>query len=310
MGPNEFAMVEELASLIRDNLPCKHLVLSVEEALVNFLQYDTRADGILELQPMGSYNRLLLHRLADIFGFSHESVGDGDERHLVLERCPETSVPSILVSDLLGQYDDELPIPTVVEVLEKRKQNEPGPVPEIPKFELSLEEREAAYLAARERIFSVGEHTTRELVKPRPHHNPVVARRMIAHALGQKMKPVDDEVGLTNLKELGGQAKIANQNDEELAFKSGINGKHLKALGDKKGSSLGDGESSNSAKKTPLDKIDKSNKLDPYSTERSEIRITKNNFREEHAGAAKRMFVNALGFHPRNGNLPRSGQSK
>jgi hypothetical protein len=34
--------VEELAFLVKDNLPSKHLVLSVEEALVGFLQDDTR----------------------------------------------------------------------------------------------------------------------------------------------------------------------------------------------------------------------------------------------------------------------------
>lgn len=34
--------VEELASLVKDNLSCKHLILSVEEALVDFLQSDTR----------------------------------------------------------------------------------------------------------------------------------------------------------------------------------------------------------------------------------------------------------------------------
>lgn len=34
--------VEELASLVRDNLRSKHLVLSVEEGLINFLQDDTR----------------------------------------------------------------------------------------------------------------------------------------------------------------------------------------------------------------------------------------------------------------------------
>lgn len=78
--------------------------------------------------------------------FSHESVGEGEDRHIVLERCPESSVyvntkwnstkanpflflliidkmekkigrlifpvnmdcrPSILVSDILEQYDDE-----------------------------------------------------------------------------------------------------------------------------------------------------------------------------------------------------------
>lgn len=79
---------------------------------------------------MNSYNRLLLHRLAEIFGyhsvkfssmqvdfkflflfllkflshfplfdssitgarFLHESVGEGDDRHLILQRCPETSM--------------------------------------------------------------------------------------------------------------------------------------------------------------------------------------------------------------------------
>ena len=34
---------------------------------------DYSSDGILELEPMNSYNRLLLHRLAEIFGyFSHD----------------------------------------------------------------------------------------------------------------------------------------------------------------------------------------------------------------------------------------------
>ena len=34
--------VEELAFLVKDNLPCKHLVLSMEEAFINFLQDDPR----------------------------------------------------------------------------------------------------------------------------------------------------------------------------------------------------------------------------------------------------------------------------
>ena len=64
-------MVEELAFLVKDNLPCKHLVLTMEESLVNFLQDDSSgSDGVLELEPMNSYSRLLLHRLAEIFGYS------------------------------------------------------------------------------------------------------------------------------------------------------------------------------------------------------------------------------------------------
>uniref|UniRef100_A0A453E1L9 R3H domain-containing protein n=1 Tax=Aegilops tauschii subsp. strangulata TaxID=200361 RepID=A0A453E1L9_AEGTS len=125
MDNTQFAMIEELASLIKDNLYSKHLVLSTEEALVTLLQqryhddddeeeHDRAATGArhgpagntIELQPTSSYNRLLLHRLADIYGFAHESVGEGEDRHLVLQRCPETAIPPVLVSDVLWNYDD------------------------------------------------------------------------------------------------------------------------------------------------------------------------------------------------------------
>ncbi|XVF06933.1 hypothetical protein REPUB_Repub06bG0093800 [Reevesia pubescens] len=121
MSGTQFAMVEELAFLVKDNLPCKHLLLSMEEAFINFLQDDTSSDGILELEPMNSYNRLLLHRLADIFGFAHESIGEGDDRHLVLERCPETSIPSILVSDILWQCDEPQSLPTSCHILTREE---------------------------------------------------------------------------------------------------------------------------------------------------------------------------------------------
>ncbi|KAE8691120.1 Detected protein of confused Function [Hibiscus syriacus] len=154
MSVTQFAMVEELAFLVKDNLPCKHLVLSMEEAFINFLQDDASSDGILELEPMNSYNRLLLHRLADIFGFAHESIGEGEDRHLVLQRCPETSVPSILVSDILWQCDEPQSL-TVSRHILTREGTAPVMETKFPSFELSLQAREAAYLAARERIFTM-----------------------------------------------------------------------------------------------------------------------------------------------------------
>ncbi|KAG4189465.1 hypothetical protein ERO13_A08G223800v2 [Gossypium hirsutum] len=111
-------------------------------------------DGILELEPMNSYNRLLLHRLADIFGFAHESIGEGDDRHLILQRCPETSIPSILVSDILWQCDEPQSLTACHHIL-TREGTTPVMEKNLPSFELSLEEREAAYLAARERIFAM-----------------------------------------------------------------------------------------------------------------------------------------------------------
>jgi hypothetical protein len=81
--------IEELASLVRDNLYSKHLVLSTEEFFVTLLQNQHHDDdddehdrdttgthrgtvggNTIELQPTSSYNRLLLHRLADIYGYS------------------------------------------------------------------------------------------------------------------------------------------------------------------------------------------------------------------------------------------------
>src|SRR6266540_3833649 len=72
--------IEELASLVRDNLYSKQLVLSTEEFLVTLLQHqyhdndDDKHDrdttsthrgtvgNTIELQPTSSYNHLLLHR--------------------------------------------------------------------------------------------------------------------------------------------------------------------------------------------------------------------------------------------------------
>lgn len=63
-----------------------------------------------------------------------------------------------------------------------------------PSGEHSLAEREAAYLAARERIFSMDARTVAEPVRQKPRSVPIVAQRMIAHALGQKMKSGDRSV--------------------------------------------------------------------------------------------------------------------
>jgi len=84
MATTQFAMVEELASLIKDNLHSKHLILSTEESLIAALQQlhcrdgdgdgdleeDDDAADTIELQPAGAYHRLLLHRLAEIYGYS------------------------------------------------------------------------------------------------------------------------------------------------------------------------------------------------------------------------------------------------
>ncbi|KAL4180897.1 hypothetical protein AMTRI_Chr12g268410 [Amborella trichopoda] len=85
IGMDQIVMVEELAFLIKNNLPCKHLILSMEDVLVKFLQKNTCFEAVLELVPMNPYHHILLHRLAEIFGLAHESVGEGDDRHLNMD---------------------------------------------------------------------------------------------------------------------------------------------------------------------------------------------------------------------------------
>ncbi|KAF3337477.1 R3H domain-containing protein 1 [Carex littledalei] len=195
---NQFAMVEELASLVKDNLYSKHLILSTEEALVAFLQQDTSTDGSLELQPVGSYHRLLLHRLAEIYGFVHESVGEGEDRHLVLERCPETAIPSVLVSDILWDHAESYTSTSSQHIL---KRENPDTLASKLKHSMSLiptptppplEERQAAYLAARNRIFGPSNTEEGRCTSPKLRKDPAVARRMIAHALGRKLEPTSD----------------------------------------------------------------------------------------------------------------------
>ena len=51
-----------------------------------------------------------------------------------------------------------------------------------------LKEREAAYRAARERIFATHEAKGKDTSAAKPRHVPAVAQRMISHALGKRVE--------------------------------------------------------------------------------------------------------------------------
>ncbi|PIM99532.1 hypothetical protein CDL12_27975 [Handroanthus impetiginosus] len=284
MSLTQFAMVEELAFLVKDNLPCKYLILSVEDALVNFLQNDTSLDGVLELKPMNSYNRLLIHRLADIFGFSHQSVGEGEERHLILERCPDTAMPAILVSDFLSQ-SNEMQSPMTFEVL-RREEVIPGQRDNVGS-ESSLKERETAYFAARERIFSP-DACQMNLIKERPKKDPVVARRMITRALGQ---PKD----------------IDSSNEQK---NKSLSAKHSTTCTTSKVHKFSGFQSTNSVRRGPQQSSDLTLTKGSSAAEEKESNTQENHLRSEHMGAAKRLFANALGMHQRDVNLFKCDETK
>ncbi|XP_062004595.1 uncharacterized protein LOC133721869 isoform X1 [Rosa rugosa] len=320
MSMTQFAMVEELASLVKDNLSCKHLILSVEEALVDFLQSDTSSSGVLQLEPMNSYNRLLLHRLADIFGFSHESVGEGEERHLVLERCPETSIPSILVSDILWQYD-EPESPMTSHLLLKRSEAPPVLRKKSPPLQHSLEEREAAYLAARERIFSRDLGEVKESVTQRQRNVPVVARRMIAHALGKRINPSSQDAthedcnasrGLSDKLNCQGKVEVETNLIVEACHQTLTPlDQNVNSCGEvkKNNRSLNASPPSLSERKTSQKQDDKiSGAVSSISQNgRKGHGADEEDIKREHLGAAKRMFAHALGMRSGKNGVSSTG---
>ncbi|KAA0047706.1 R3H domain-containing protein 1 isoform X1 [Cucumis melo var. makuwa] len=294
MGPT----VEELAFLVKDNLPSKHLILSMEETFINFLHDETSSsDGILELKPMDSYNRLLLHRLADIFGLGHVSAGEGDNRHLVLERYPESSIPSILVSDILWEYD-EPQMSTIPHQLLRRKENSSASSAKSSP-QRSLEERETAYLAVRERIFMTHIGEDNEPLKPKPRCDPAVARRMIAHALGQRVNSFPEDTnchrkvqGVANNAYIQARdSKLPNSTVEAInkTISQSDQCMNLKNESDKNCNPNVSLARGSTAAKMKLDK----------SSPKASHDVDNEHLKREHLGAAKRMFSQALGKHCR-----------
>ncbi|KAL0302859.1 UNVERIFIED_CONTAM: hypothetical protein Sradi_6154000 [Sesamum radiatum] len=266
--------VEELAFLVKDNIPCKHLILSMEQVLVDFLQDDTR--------------------------FSHQSVGEGEDRHLILERCPETSIPPILVTDLLWQ-SGEVQSPVTFDVLSREKVI-PGQRDNSAR-ECSLQERETTYLAARQRIFSAELYQI-ELVKQRPRNDPVVARRMITRALGKTNKVVCHELSSSDTKEYGRTAKDWNIQQVDEATICCSNKLERKSLSAKHPIT------SNGSELSSLSKEAKQENSVPSKGGSASERKDENHLRKEHMGAAKRLFANALGIHQRDINQSKCNITK
>ncbi|XP_047055693.1 uncharacterized protein LOC124661851 [Lolium rigidum] len=319
MDTTQFAMIEELASLVRDNLYSKHLVLSTEEFLVTLLQHHYHEDdddehdrdmtcthrgsvgNTIELQPTSSYNRLLLHRLADIYGFAHESVGEDDDRHLVLQRCPETAIPPVLVSDVLWKYDDsdgpsasvflarnetdlqktyetEVVQDTIsVESLQLKTDTDAKPLKQaVPLSAASLKDREAAYQAARERIFSTHEAKGKDTSAAKPRHVPAVAQRMISHALGKRVEDTKERADTVNNRKepVNGRNIQTGSMNKQYAVRPVR--KQENYIARKYNSSLpgGDPHPSTQSRHTP--------------------HVSAETLKKEQTGAAKRMFANAL----------------
>ncbi|XP_051138485.1 uncharacterized protein LOC127256492 isoform X2 [Andrographis paniculata] len=244
---------------------------------------------VLELEPMNPYERLLVHRLAEIFGFSHHSVGEGEARHLMLERCPETSIPPILVTDLLWQFG-EVPSPTIYDV--PRQKNVVTGQSDVTAGETSLKEREANYKAARDIIFSSDTQT--HLVKQRPRNDTVVARRMISHALGKINKEPSQEHSSGGMD----QMNVSCRSNSHTSSNASSDAQNFNGA-----------ESSTS--KLAQQKINLAQRQKEGSlSEQKDSSNHESQTRNEQMGAAKRLFANALGIDKRDINRSKNSITK
>ncbi|KAI4376356.1 hypothetical protein MLD38_014125 [Melastoma candidum] len=195
----------------------------------------------------------------------------------VVQKQPFKFNPSILVSDILWQSNEPETTETAHQLL--RRTDAPTVlITNVPSYQHSYEERKATYLAARERIFA-DDIEMNETSRQRPEHVPVVAWRMIAHALGKKA----DTLMAT------GKAKgDCRQSDVHEAVECCPDSDY--AEGAKDEMTLCQGRT------LPRESIEeKLANIQVSQKGRRTNGIDSENSKKEHMGAAKRMFAQALG---------------
>uniref|UniRef100_A0A453E1E5 SUZ domain-containing protein n=1 Tax=Aegilops tauschii subsp. strangulata TaxID=200361 RepID=A0A453E1E5_AEGTS len=195
--------------------------------------------------------------------------------------------PPVLVSDVLWNYDDS-DGPSASLMLARnetdlQKTHEPEDVQNaisleslhlktdtpvskplqqsVPPSAASLKEREAAYRAARERIFSSHEAKGNDTSAAKSRHVPAVAQRMIAHALGKRVEDPTERAALVKGKELV-NGRTSPTSKEAVKHNS---------------SSPGGGPYRN-----------------PSTRSRPTPTVSAETLKKEQTGAAKRMFAHAL----------------
>lgn len=184
----------------------------------------------------------------------------------------------------------------------------------------TLEEREVAYSAARDRIFSRDVGERREPIMRKPRDVPVVAHRMIAHALGQKTNAQNQDN--TARDSTGHEVRINEQIVQDKgkieptscpeAFQGTVllPGKNRNSFAKAKTNDH-KSASSQGQRNFPQVLVEKggTNTSKPLSgTSRNGIK--KGNTKEEHLVAAKRMFSHALGRQSAGGNFHTSSNAR
>lgn len=192
---------------------------------------------------------------------------------------------------------------------------------------MPLEEREAAYQAARERIFALNDYDVKDVLVPKSRKVPVVAQRMIAHALGQKIcsTPSSQKVSSQKLEENESTKGPANDERNEDQLNPTLEySKEATAFPNSKlctsGGKMYDKPANKSINYKCITSIEMkvNNKaVSSGSPSSNSLPNTSNgrvadigNLEREQIGAAKRIFAHALGLPSSKGNNSLTVKSK
>eukprot|EP00850_Spirogloea_muscicola_P015126 SM000113S24082 [mRNA] locus=s113:386314:388635:+ [translate_table: standard] len=98
---------EDLARLVLTSARHRALLLHMEALLVSILGDHNSGQEELALSPLPPYERMLVHRLCDLFRLGHASSGVGDERHIVVTVEPQSAPPDKLLCDVFEEHHDD-----------------------------------------------------------------------------------------------------------------------------------------------------------------------------------------------------------
>jgi len=177
-------------------------------------------------------------------------------------------------------------------------------------FSKSLEERKAAYLVARERIFSMKLEEAKEPGEQKPRSVPVVARRMIAHALGQRIH-TNNQNGLAsdNMNDGGLKDELNARDKSSEVSNLTKDSEEILCLRRNPNNRIRNSSSSNASsndKRNDQTPVHQELPLFSQDTKQGQT-VNKDHMKKEHLGAAKRMFAHALGVQSgKDGSVPRN----
>ncbi len=68
----------------------QELMTDINAAIVRFIQSD---ESQLQMEPMNSYRRRMVHKISSEYKLSSESIGEGDSRSVRLSKTATTAIP-------------------------------------------------------------------------------------------------------------------------------------------------------------------------------------------------------------------------